>query len=80
MVAQYVRPRRLTETERNTRRVWAAITKKPHASHREIARVTGIALSTVNDALHRLRDAGYISFNDGQVRTTQIIVPFVVIS
>lgn len=69
--------RRLMDTTRTTRRVWAMVTKEPRASRRDIARRLRVPLSTVHHALHRLRDAGYIDFEDYTTGTNRILVPFI---
>jgi DNA-binding MarR family transcriptional regulator len=61
-----------------TRRVWAALTATPDASIRELATRLGIAISTVASHRRRLREAGYIAFEDGGVRATRVLVPLYV--
>lgn len=64
-----------------TRRVWAAVTRTPRASTKELAVAVGSPASsygTVAAALRILRDAGYISFADGARRARKIVIPFVV--
>lgn len=61
-----------------TRRVWAAVTAHPRASCKDLCRLSGIrSTSTVQYALNRLHDAGYIERLPGRARTLRVIVPFV---
>lgn len=62
-----------------TRRVWVAVTARPHASVREIGAELALAPSTVFQALARLRAAGYVEQAAGTTRTRVVRVPFVVV-
>lgn len=61
---------------RNARRVWAAITRNPRASNRELAAQLNLGYSTVAKALNRLRSEGHIAFEHGDCRAVTIIIPF----
>jgi DNA-binding MarR family transcriptional regulator len=56
------------------RAVWAAVTRRPQASIRELAIETGIAYSRAGDALRILRDAGYIAHCPGTARARVVVV------
>lgn len=58
-----------------TRAVWAAVTRDPCASMDDMAAKLGIARSTVYHALQRLRDLGYISFQDRAKVSRTVLVP-----
>jgi hypothetical protein len=62
-----------------TRRVWAVVTQRPNAPVRQIAAKLGSAgsYSNVAAALHLLRDAGYIAFDDRTTNTRQILLHFI---
>ena len=61
-----------------TRRVWAALTRDPQASYRELAEQVGVQSKyTVRCAVIRLRDIGYIEFAPGRERARRVLVPFV---
>lgn len=63
------------------RRVWAAVSRQPGASTKELALALGSPESsygTVAASLRVLRDAGYISFNDRESRARRVLVPFIV--
>lgn len=61
----------------NTRRVWAAVTREPNISIHTLAERLGVSTSVVNYQLHRLRDAGYITFPDRKTGARQVVVPFI---
>ena len=65
-------------SDRTVRRVWAEVTRTPHATTEEMAQRVGKAKSTVHVALLMLRDAGYINFPNKSYRARTVIVPFVV--
>ena len=66
------------ETVAITRRVWAALTSDPQASYRELAQRVGVASTyTIECAMVRLRDAGYIEYAPGASRARRVLVPFV---
>lgn len=56
--------------------MWAAVTRKPHASVRELAAMIGRCVSIAQKQLNHLRKAGYIEWDDGTMRSRRIIVPF----
>lgn len=58
-----------------TRRVWAALTRRPQASIRELAASLELSYGHVNDALNVLRDAGYIDGPYGSSRARTVLVP-----
>jgi predicted transcriptional regulator len=63
------------------RKVWAAVTRTPRASVKELAVAVGAPESSfgnVSAALRMLRDAGYIAFNNHAKLARRILVPFVV--
>lgn len=63
------------------RRVWAAVSRQPGASAKELALAIGAPESsygTVAASLRVLRDAGYVAFNDREGRARRVIVPFLV--
>lgn len=62
----------------SVRRVWAAVTKHPQMTLRELSDETGLAFGPVGAALRMLRAAGYIDFEPNRTGRT-IIVPFVII-
>jgi DNA-binding MarR family transcriptional regulator len=62
-------------TFRNLRRVWAYLTKRPHASIREIAAVLRIAYTTVARHIRTLVAAGYVE--QGGNRARRVLVPLV---
>lgn len=62
-------------TMRNVRRVWAAATRTPRASKRELAARLDLSYGAVTGALRFLRDAGYIDFPPGGCRAITVLVP-----
>lgn len=63
-----------------TRRAWAAITRRPASSLRELARELRVSVTTARMALYRLEEIGYIASTSrhGRQRNSrawQIIVP-----
>lgn len=65
-------------TPTNIRRVWAAITRNPNASNRELARIVGLSFGAVSGALRLLKDEDYITFPKGRRRAITILIPFFV--
>lgn len=61
---------------RAARAVWAAVSKDPQAGVRELTNELGLAIGTVNGALHLLRDLGYVQFDTGSQGARTIVVPF----
>ena len=61
------------------RRTWAAVSATPCASVRQLARRIRASWSSVNVALHILRDAGYVTFEDRAHRSRRVLVPFAVV-
>lgn len=60
----------------NRRRVWAAVSRQPQATVRELAAMSGLkSQGTVRLHLRFLRAAGYIEFQDGAERARRIILP-----
>lgn len=66
-------------TTRNIRRVWAAVTARPHASKRELAYRLGLSYGAVAGALRLLNESGYIQFSKNTKRAITILIPFVII-
>lgn len=62
----------------NARRVWAAVTRRPTATVRELADDAGLPFGTVGAALRMLRDAGYIEFDPCTGRARRVLVPFII--
>jgi DNA-binding transcriptional ArsR family regulator len=60
------------------RRVWAAVTRTPCATVRQLGAQIGMPYGSVSVALRLLRDAGYVHFEDRAGRARTVIVPFVV--
>jgi predicted ArsR family transcriptional regulator len=54
------------------RRVWAAVTRRPQATVRELADELGLSHDHVNDALAML---GYVEHEAGDSRARTVIVP-----
>jgi predicted transcriptional regulator len=65
-------------TPTNIRRVWAAITRNPNASNRELARTVGLSFGAIAGALRFLKDASYITFPKGRRRAITVLIPFLV--
>jgi biotin operon repressor len=63
-------------SDRTIRSIWAAVTKTPQASCREIAASLGIGFSTVATAIRFLHDCGYVEIEHGQSRGRRVVVPF----
>lgn len=61
------------------RKVWAAVTRQPRASVRELAEELGSSFSAVSASIRFLTDAGYIEHERGACRARRIVVPFGVI-
>lgn len=61
------------------RRVWAAVTRTPQASVRELAGELEMGFGTVATALRFLRDCGYIRHQHRACRARTIVIPFVLI-
>ena len=61
------------------RSTWAAVSATPCASVRQLARRIRASESSVNRALHILRDAGYVTFEDRARRSRRVLVPFAVV-
>ncbi len=61
-----------------TRRVWAAVTRMPHASVQELATAIGkpSSISHVSNALHRLHAMGYIEQRPRCARARVVVVSF----
>ena len=59
------------------RRVWAAISREPQATCRELSEYLNLSSGCVAAALRELRYAGYIRFRKYHTGRT-ILVPFVV--
>lgn len=55
------------------RRVWAAITRRPQATVRELADELGLSHGHVNDTLAML---GYVEHEAGASRARTVVVPF----
>jgi DNA-binding transcriptional MocR family regulator len=56
------------------RRVWAAVTRTPNASLRELADSLGAQFGNVSRAIKVLRDAGYITIEGERAR--RVLIPF----
>mgnify|MGYP001591351428 FL=1 len=63
----------------NIRLIWELVTATPCASIRTLHRRSGLAFSTVRVSLARLRELGYIEYEDGKHCARKIIIPFAVI-
>lgn len=63
---------------RQIRRVWAAVTRNPRASKRELSEELGLSFGAIGGALRLLKDAGYINFPKRKSRAITVIVPFFV--
>lgn len=57
-----------------TRRVWAAVTRRPCATLRELGAEVGMAPSVVLRHLRALRGLGYVEFEDGRQQGRRIVV------
>ena len=58
------------------RLVWAAVSRRPQATVRDLATEVKLGYSTVAQALLVLRDAGYIEFTPQRCGCRKIIIPF----
>lgn len=67
-----------TKSIRTVQRVWAAVTRTPCASVRELACASGLTYGHTSGILRLLRDAGYIDFAPASARARTIVVPFIV--
>jgi predicted transcriptional regulator len=67
----HLKPRRI-------RQVWAAVTRNPRASKRELSEELGLSFGAIGGALRFLKDAGYIEFPKGACRAITVVVPFYV--
>jgi DNA-binding MarR family transcriptional regulator len=65
-------------TQRNIRRVWAAVTANPRASKKELGRALRLSYGAVAGTLRFLNDAGYIHFEKSTKRAITVLVPFVI--
>jgi DNA-binding MarR family transcriptional regulator len=61
---------------RRARRVWAAITRDPSASIRELSRTTDLHVLEVQRAIDTLEAAGYITRVPHKSRARVVVVPF----
>ncbi len=59
------------------RAVWAAVTRQPNASVRELAAELRIGYGRVAESLRALAAFGYIEIAPGRTRARRIVVPFV---
>lgn len=59
----------------NTRLVWAAVSRNPTATSRQLAEATGLGHSTVRDRLKYLEHCGYIQKEPGKGGTRRVRVP-----
>lgn len=62
------------QTIRRTRRVWAALTRQPNTTYRELAQRTRLPHTTVRDAVGRLVAAGYVETNARAARGRRVLV------
>ena len=62
-------------TATSIRRVWACVSRNPHASKREMAAALGLSFGAVGGALRFLKDAGYIQFPKGTHRVITEVTP-----
>lgn len=60
------------------RGVWAAITRHPRSSYRELAAMIGISPATVARAVHCLAASGYIRYTENHARSLSVVEPFVI--
>ena len=66
---------------RACRLVWQAVSVAPGMPIRQLARTTGLAVSTASRTLHTLRDVyGYIAFEHDAVNARAVLVPFIAIT
>jgi hypothetical protein len=56
--------------------VWAALTKMPNCSLRELANAVHYSLSQTRYALRDLRSQGHIAYIDGENRAITVLLPF----
>lgn len=63
-------------SDRLIRHVWAAVTRTPQASCRELGASLGIGFGTVAAAIRFLHDCGYVETEYGQSRGRRVVVPF----
>lgn len=63
---------------RACRAVWQAVSNAPGMPVRQLSIRTGLATSTIQKALHTLRDVyGYIAFEHKAEHARTVIVPFI---
>jgi DNA-binding MurR/RpiR family transcriptional regulator len=59
------------------RTVWRAVSDAPQMTVRRLSARTGLSTSTINRALHTLRDVyGYIDFPDKATNARRVLYPF----
>ena len=73
-MAQY-----LEVSAKTVRHVWATVSRNPRLTVRGLAKQLNHSPSTIHNALHRLRDAGYIQFTDRACNARTIIVPLIIL-
>jgi predicted transcriptional regulator len=59
------------------RKVWAAVTRTPNASMRELACRLDLCPDTVCVAIQTLHVIGYITYEPGTVGARRVLIPFV---
>jgi len=73
-------PRKMSRSQLHTlREVWAAYSRRPGASIRDVMAATGYTLNMVARHRRLLKEFGYLDFPPGQygARATTVIIPIV---